>query len=106
MLILIMGIMLINKAIYTHVHVLPDGSVIVHAHPFSKNTENNKGNSHQHSNLDIFLLEIMSVLFFSTIVASTLELFARSAQFSPPAEAHLFPGLILVSPGRAPPACI
>jgi len=106
MLILIMGIMLINKAIYTHVHVLPDGSVIVHAHPFSKNTENNKGNSHHHSNLDIFLLEMMNVLILSTIITITLKLFAQSAQFNPPTEEQLFPSLIPLSPGRAPPACM
>lgn len=106
LMILIMGIMLINRAVYTHVHVLPDGSVIAHAHPFSKNTENNKGSSHQHSNLEIFLLEMMNVLIFSTIAACTLELFAQSVRLSPPAEEQLFPSLIPVSQGRAPPACM
>lgn len=103
LMILIMGIILVNKAVYTHVHVLPDGSMTVHAHPFSKNTENNKGNSHQHSNLDIFLLEMMNVLIYSTIITITLKLFAQSTQFSTPAEKQLFPSLIPVTPGRAPP---
>jgi hypothetical protein len=106
MLILIMGIMLVNKVVYTHVHVLPDGSVTVHAHPFSKNTEHNKGNSHQHSNLDIFLLEMMNVLIFSSIAACTLELFARSSRFGTLPEAHLVLSLVPVDPGRAPPACM
>jgi|APSaa5957512622_1039677.scaffolds.fasta_scaffold269566_1 hypothetical protein len=103
LMILIMGVILVNKAVYTHVHVLPDGSMTVHAHPFSKNSENNKNNSHQHSNLDILLLEMVNVLIFSTIIACTLKQFAQSAQFSPPAEEQLFPSLIPVSPGRAPP---
>jgi len=103
LMILIMGIILVNRAVYTHVHVLPDGSMIAHAHPFSKNSENNKNNSHQHSNLDIFLLDMMNVLILSTIIACILKRFAQSAQFSPPTEEQIFPSLIPVSPGRAPP---
>ena len=105
-LIMIMGIILVNKSVYTHVHVLPDGSMTVHAHPFSKNAENNKGNCHQHSNLEFFLLDMMDVLFLSSIAVCTLKLFAQTAQFRTPAKASLFPSLVPISPGRAPPTCM
>ena len=39
LLILVMGCLLVNQAIYTHTHVLPDGSLVSHAHPFSKKTD-------------------------------------------------------------------
>jgi len=45
----------VNKAVFTHSHVLPDGRIIVHAHPYLKHQDEKKGgerepvNSHHHT---------------------------------------------------------
>lgn len=46
----------INSLLFIHLHTLPDGTVIVHAHPFNKKDANTPQKQHQHSNSDFFVL--------------------------------------------------
>ena len=39
LLIVAMGVLLVNQACNTHTHRLPDGTVIMHAHPYDKSAE-------------------------------------------------------------------
>lgn len=106
LMILIIGIMLVNKAVYTHVHILPGGSLVTHAHPFSNSNESNKNSSHQHSSLELYLLDILEVLILCAIAASILR---PSTSISILREANsdsLLPVLVPAAPGRAPPACM
>ncbi len=47
-----------NKAFFSHIHILPDGNIIVHAHPFSKKkqTNNPKQANHTHTNFQFYLI--------------------------------------------------
>lgn len=106
LMILIIGVMLINKVAYTHVHVLPNGSLVSHAHPFSNSAESNKNSSHQHSSLELYLLDILEVLIFSVIATiilkpSTPTFISREAN-----SYRLLPVLVQSPPGRAPPTCM
>jgi hypothetical protein len=106
LMILIIGIMLVNKAAYTHVHILPDGSLVTHAHPFSNSNESNKNCPHQHSSLELYLLDTLGVLMLSAIAAFILKQSSSNTSIRVAVTNRLLPALIPVSQGRAPPACI
>lgn len=104
LLILVMGCLLFNQALYTHTHVLPDGSLVSHAHPFSKKTDGANGKAHQHSGLEIILLEQLDVLICSASALVLLKALSISVTLHPGAIDSYLPSLILLSSGRAPPA--
>ncbi len=72
-LLLVGGIFLlsyVNKAVFTHSHVLPDGRVIVHAHPYFKHKEekNHKNfpiHSHHHTPNQYYLLSLHHIYYSS-----------------------------------------
>ncbi|MEN8230687.1 MAG: hypothetical protein ABFS38_21200 [Bacteroidota bacterium] len=106
LLIIVMAALMFNKVLYTHIHVLPNGSVVTHAHPFSKSTEGNPASSHQHSNTELFLLNQLNILMFFISAAFVLKQFAASSCFNEPATERLFTAFVPHSPGRAPPTCM
>lgn len=106
LLIIVMAALLVNKVVYTHIHILPDGSVIDHAHPYSKSTENKPGATHQHSNMILFLLDQMDVLILCATAAFVKKQFAPFSSFREPVSDRLLPAFVVPSHGRAPPVCI
>lgn len=104
LLILIMSFVLVNRALYIHIHVLPDGALVSHSHPFSKNTDDARGKAHQHSSLEVILLEHMEVLIISTSALIVLMTLSGSVLFRLRTEYLHLPSLILPTSGRAPPA--
>ena len=104
MLILLTGMMAFNRALYTHVHVLPDGTVQTHAHPFSKNGEGAGGETHHHTMMQFVLLHSLNLLiamsaatflFMCSGGSESAPTFPRSAYNREP---------VRLRPGRAPPA--
>jgi hypothetical protein len=66
----------VNKAVFTHSHILPDGRIIVHAHPYLKHHEkSDKENvpvrTHHHTPGQYCLLS-HHILYFSAPVPQTL----------------------------------
>lgn len=103
LLIVIMGCLLINQALYTHTHVRPDGSIVSHAHPFNKSQESKQGRSHQHSTLEFFLLQNLNLLFLIALVSLVLSKPKREFIKIQTITRDFIPALIIPSPGRAPP---
>ncbi len=106
LLIVAMVALMINRVVYAHIHVLHNGSVVTHAHPFSKSPEGNPDSSHQHSNTELFLLDQLHTLILFVSAAFILKPFAASTGFNEPATNHLLPDFVPPLPGRAPPACM
>ena len=106
LMILVIALMLFNKAAYTHVHILPDGSLVTHAHPFSNQADGKKTTSHKHSSIEFFLLNLLEVLLLSALTASLLIYSISTTRFRLPVPGQLLPALVPVTPGRAPPACM
>ncbi len=102
--ILLMGIMIANQAIYFHSHVLIDGQIISHAHPFNK-TEKSKENptGHTHTNIEILVLAQLTIFFLLTITAFLVLL--KVVQFLNRIEKTNFYAFkeLWLSPLRAPP---
>ena len=106
LLILVMGSLLVNQALYTHSHVLPDGSIVAHAHPFNKTQESKQGAAHQHSSLEFSLFDQLNVLIFSVSAVFLLQALSIASTFWERSNLRLIPSLVPLSPGRAPPLCM
>lgn len=102
-LIMIMGSLLVNQALNTHTHVMPDGSIISHAHPFNKSQESKQGGSHQHSAPEFFLLHNLQLLFFVAFLSLILKELAREFRKVYCITGEYIPVSIVLFPGRAPP---
>jgi hypothetical protein len=60
----IVGLLVLNNALFSHNHRLPNGSVVVHAHPFSKSNQPDLPlQSHQHTKFQLLFLDSLLVLF-------------------------------------------
>lgn len=59
----VMGLLILNKAVYLHTHTLNDGTIVVHAHPFQATSDSNSGNPHQHTKCGFYFLDQLSFLY-------------------------------------------
>lgn len=106
MMIAVIAALMINRVVYTHIHVLSNGSLVSHAHPFSKNTEGKSDAGHQHSTIEFFLLDQLDILILCVTAAFVLKQFSKSSPFTEPSRGPLLTALIPISQGRAPPICM
>lgn len=104
--ILVMGALMVNKAIYTHVHLQPEGSVHSHAHPFNKSTENKSSSSHEHSSSELILLDHLDILMLFISAAFVLIQLASNSGFQETTNDRLRSAFIPLTQGRAPPYCM
>ncbi|MBI9055765.1 MAG: hypothetical protein JEY96_18230 [Bacteroidales bacterium] len=56
------GLLIADKVMYTHLHKLADGSIVVHAHPYKKSNTEDPRQTHTHSELEYVLLENLKLL--------------------------------------------
>ncbi|MBN2610651.1 MAG: hypothetical protein JXB00_03765 [Bacteroidales bacterium] len=104
LLILLTGVVIVNKSLNIHVHRDANGSVFVHAHPYDKSNDSGPTKSHHHSGNELFCIQQAEILYMavfllliSTIVFSVTNFFLHSPSFQNPFILHL-------QNGRAPPA--
>lgn len=58
--------MLASSVLNRHTHMLPNGIMVTHSHPFAKNTNGEKKTNHQHSGKDFVFLQSFCVGFYLT----------------------------------------
>ena len=104
--ILIMAALLVNKAVYIHVHVLPDGTLITHAHPFNKTSEPVKGQTHHHSSLEFFIFQGLELMMLTSMMALVLMKAIGDLEKRWFTREPFTLGQIDLQPGRAPPHCM
>ncbi|MFW5820201.1 MAG: hypothetical protein ACOCWA_02855 [Bacteroidota bacterium] len=92
-----------SKAFYQHSHVLSDGSVITHAHPFNKSSDNSPFKKHQHTSFELYVLENVNLLFALSITTLVLFLSGKKEiillKYFPEKESIF----LMTSKGRSPP---
>lgn len=77
-----MSVMIANNVAYLHTHILSDGEIIQHAHPFSKSENSNSGTQHQHSKLEVFMLSHLLLLaLIMPVILSLIQLTHTPLQF-------------------------
>ncbi len=97
------GLMIANKVMYTHIHKLEDGSIVVHAHPYDKSENENSGKTHHHVKAELFFLQSLELLFYIAILSAFLYLgFLVLEIFSCSVVLYRGNNLFLLL-GRAPP---
>ena len=66
-LIVIVGIHSLNSLFYTHSHKMADGTIVTHAHPFSKASDTAPFKSHEHSQEELTFLANL-IYFVPTLI--------------------------------------
>lgn len=93
----------INKVTYSHVHILEDGRLISHAHPYDKSENSQPGKSHHHSSVEFIFLQNLEILFFIALLAFLFFQVSKQAErIIFPESAH-FQGILSKPAARAPP---
>ncbi|RNC66194.1 hypothetical protein [Proteiniphilum sp. X52] len=104
LLIAVLGLFILNNAVFLHAHRLSDGQVILHAHPYKKSQDPAPVKTHHHTAAELFVLAQLQFLFFVlvTLTATLLRMGCKRV-FS-----YLYPSLHLKcfekSRGRSPPS--
>ena len=99
----IMGMFIVNKAIFLHTHKLDNGTVISHAHPYAKSNDSKPFKSHHHTNAELLFFQNIEILFL--IVSLTFALFSlvEKAKYSSNIITRHTLSCIILQKGRAPP---
>jgi len=98
-----MGLMMANKAIFTHTHKLENGTVVTHAHPYNKTDDSKPFKSHHHSSTELLFFNNVELLFFALIlvlILIKLPPVIRNINFT---ILNYSPTLIHLHKGRSPP---
>lgn len=68
-----------NNTAYKHTHILSDGQVITHAHPFSKDNQAT-GTKHKHNKVEFMILSLLynlasllCILFLALLIFGSVE---------------------------------
>jgi len=98
-----MVLLIANKTFFLHVHILNNGTIIEHAHPYNKSHDSNPHKSHQHSNAEYIFFQNLEILFSIVFLTIALMAFVKKERF--PFLLHTRHALICIDlkKGRAPP---
>ncbi len=104
--IVVLGLFILNNAVFLHAHRLPDGQVILHAHPYKKSQDAAPIKTHHHTTAQLYTLGQLQFLFFVlTTLFITIFRIANKRVFS-----YIYPSLHLKyyakSRGRSPPSLL
>ncbi|MBW8325602.1 MAG: hypothetical protein K0M50_12625 [Prolixibacteraceae bacterium] len=99
----LMGLMIINKAIFLHSHILDDGTIVTHAHPCESSGDSQPFKTHHHTKAAFFFYENLDLLFLSAVLSFFSFIHIQSAPvFHRPASDYTSFHLSQLH-GRAPP---
>jgi len=97
------GLLIANKSVFMHTHLLADGTIITHSHPYDKSSDSEPFKSHHHTKVEFVFLQNLDILFLTVFFAYSFLWFINRANYS-------FPLFIIYSlpffdsnKGRAPP---
>jgi len=58
-----MGLFIINKLVFSHLHKLEDGTVIEHAHPYDRSSDSGPYKSHHHTKSELLFFQNLGIIF-------------------------------------------
>jgi acyl-coenzyme A thioesterase PaaI-like protein len=99
----IMGLYMTNMVMFTHIHKVADGTVIVHAHPYHKSNDTKPYKSHHHTKYELLLYKNLEILFFLFSLTCALFYFDKKSRLSIVRKTIYSQTCILLYKGRAPP---
>ena len=54
-----------NNSVYLHSHKLPNGEIVIHAHPFDQHQDKNPIKTHKHSNIEFLIHQNLNIFLVS-----------------------------------------
>lgn len=99
-------VLLVNNFLFQHVHVLDNGKIIRHAHPFNKSDEGSPLNQHKHSTCEFSTLHAFSLFEAERFFESEFIPFSVSFEFQIFANPFLPNVNRGTAIGRSPPAVV
>lgn len=98
-----MAFQITSNALYKHSHILSDGRLVTHAHPFDRSADNSPFKKHTHSFPEISFLHDLETLFGPLFTGITILCFI-SHQKLPVFQTELcLTPFRACLPGRSPP---
>ena len=74
-LIAVMGMLTLNQSANLHTHILNDGTIVTHAHPYQKANDTEPVTSHSHSMKEYTFIHQLNILFSVVFIALAILLF-------------------------------
>lgn len=68
----VMGMLIVNKAFFLHVHKLNDGTIVAHSHPYDKSNDSKPYKSHHHTNAELLFFQNLEILFLIVFLTFVL----------------------------------
>ena len=95
-----------NRAIYFHSHILGNGTIISHAHPYQKSSDSTPYKKHHHSDYQLLFLQQLDVLF--NFAFATFAFYQICKRFDYPGKTNnkYISGYLTHRLGRGPPVCL
>ncbi len=93
-----------NYAFFKHTHVLDNGNIITHAHPYTQESSDDPQPKHDHTKGELIFLSGLSLLLQSFVLSATFQLETTDLLFSAEKAQTYNPQLISSFQGRAPPS--
>jgi hypothetical protein len=103
LMIALVSIINFNKVVYLHTHINDNGSIVVHAHPYQKSSDQSPLASHKHTLTELYNIDNVNLLFFSFQAITKIEKVQLKVYLFPIIE-HIYSKTISSAlTGRAPP---
>ena len=99
----VLGLLIINKAVFIHSHKLENGSVYTHAHPYNKSKDALPFKSHHHTEAQFLFFNHHKLLFFSSSLVIALLVIACTKQAFFYNDKVFYFFVYCSNSGRAPP---
>ena len=96
----------LNNALFIHRHILPNGDVITHAHPYKKSGDTAPFKTHTHTTAEFFLLSGLNNLVFSIAAVFAVLLTFQIVKYNLQRNPHIIVPFHSFSSGRAPPVSL
>ena len=96
-------VLIANREIFIHTHLLADGSIIVHAHPYDKSKDSESHQTHHHTRVELFLLDNLNILFLTLSAAFTMGICRRNSDYPIQVISFQLSPVYDDNQGRAPP---
>lgn len=94
---------IINNSLYIHAHILSNGEIIYHAHPYDKTNDSEPFKSHHHTTADFLFLQHVNILFRPASTIFMMFIFSLKKILWGIKYLHLVSIFVLPEYGRAPP---